>query len=249
MSIEVIPSMDFWEGKATRLRRGNFEEKEFFNRDPVAHAKQWEDVGATLYHRVNVNGGKEGGWNEKNGAIISGVTNQLTIPVQIGGGIRDRETVERLLKTRDQITLVVGSILFLNPEKVTQWIEEWGPEVFMGDFGFFEDKIVIKGWQEGVNASIHEAVSRLKALRLNRVIVTDKSRDGVGEGPNLKLVERVADEGIEVVISGGVATEKHLKEIAAFKDHPQIVGVILGRRLYETDGAQFFKKAFHILQT
>jgi phosphoribosylformimino-5-aminoimidazole carboxamide ribotide isomerase len=245
--IEVIPSMDFLNGRPVRLHQGDYSSVTGYDVDPVKRAEMWQELGATRYHMVNLTGAAENSC-EDDWEIIESIIRALKIDVQIGGGVRTDKIIERLLSVRGDVQLILGTMLLTSPEIVKEWALRYGADRFIGDIGFTGDEVLIRGWQEQTGLSVTDAVSRIKDLGLSRLVLTNKNRDGAGTGPDLSKVSEVALQGIDVVISGGVSTDQHIEDISRLRENPRVTGLILGRRLYEPDGASFFTNALQKLQ-
>jgi phosphoribosylformimino-5-aminoimidazole carboxamide ribotide isomerase len=221
-----IPAIDLQGGRCVRLSRGEFDQETVYGDDPVAMALRWQAAGAARLHVVDLDGAREG--SPRNHDAIAAIAATLSIPVQVGGGIRDAETVEKLL-----FLGVDRCILGTRAAQDRVWAEEmfraFGERLILG-IDAKDGKVAIKGWVETTELTAAELALALKAAGARRVIYTDISRDGMLTGPNVEATARLAAEtGLAIIASGGMSTLDDLRRLA---QHPGIEGAIIGRALY-----------------
>jgi len=221
-----IPAIDLLGGRCVRLRQGDYAQETVYGEDPVAMALRWQATGAARLHVVDLDGAREG--SPCNHDVIAGMAMTLDIPVQVGGGIRDAATVEKLL------TLGIDRcILGTRAAQDRAWAEEmfrsFGDRLILG-IDAKNGQVAIKGWQETTGLTAVELALALKPAGAMRIIYTDISRDGMLTGPNVEATARLAAEtGMAIIASGGMSTLDDLRRLAL---HPGIEGAIIGRALY-----------------
>ncbi|HEY3378439.1 MAG TPA: 1-(5-phosphoribosyl)-5-[(5-phosphoribosylamino)methylideneamino]imidazole-4-carboxamide isomerase [Armatimonadota bacterium] len=221
-----IPAIDLLGGHCVRLSQGDYAQQTVYGDDPVAMALRWQHAGGQRLHVVDLDGAKEG--SPRNHDVIAAIAMTLDIPVQVGGGIRDVETVEKLL------TLGVNRcILGTRAAQDRPWAEEmfrrFGDRLILG-IDAKDGLVAVKGWVETTNLTAVELANALKPFGAARIIYTDISRDGMLTGPNVAATARLAEEtGMAVIASGGMSTLDDLHRLA---EHPGIEGAIIGRALY-----------------
>ncbi|OPZ87037.1 MAG: 1-(5-phosphoribosyl)-5-((5-phosphoribosylamino)methylideneamino) imidazole-4-carboxamide isomerase [bacterium ADurb.Bin429] len=221
-----IPAIDLQGGRCVRLAQGEFDRETVYGDDPVAMALRWQAAGATRLHVVDLDGAREG--SPRNHDVIAAIATALSIPVQVGGGIRDAETVEKLL-----FLGVDRCILGTRAAQDRAWAEEmfraFGERLILG-IDAKNGRVAIKGWVETTELTAIELALALKAAGARRVIYTDISRDGMLTGPNVEATARLAAEtGLAIIASGGMSSLDDLRRLAR---HSGIEGAIIGRALY-----------------
>ena len=224
-----IPSIDLLDGQCVRLTQGDYARETVYSDDPVAVALRWQAAGGTRLHVVDLDGARDG--SPRNHDIIAGIAMTLDIPLQVGGGIRDAETVEKLL-----LLGVERCIVGTRAAQDRAWAEEmfriFGERLILG-IDAKNGQVAIKGWRETVPMTAIELALALKSAGAARVIYTDISRDGMLNGPNVALTARLAAEtGMAIIASGGMSSLDDLRRLAQC---PGIEGAVIGRALYTGD--------------
>jgi len=226
----VIPAIDLKDGKCVRLRQGSMDDVTVFSDDPVAVADQWIEAGARRLHIVDLDGASSGG--PKNSELIHAITsNYPDVPIQVGGGIRDEDTVQAYLDVGVQY-VIIGTQAVSAPHFVNDLCLEFPGHIIVG-LDAKDGKVAIDGWSK---LSHHDAVDMAKHFEADGVaaiVFTDISRDGMMRGLNVEATEELASSiHIPVIASGGVTDEDDIKRLCEC-DEEGIVGVIVGRALYE----------------
>ncbi|HOF88102.1 MAG TPA: 1-(5-phosphoribosyl)-5-[(5-phosphoribosylamino)methylideneamino]imidazole-4-carboxamide isomerase [Armatimonadota bacterium] len=221
-----IPAIDLQGGRCVRLAQGEFDRETVYGDDPVAMALRWQAAGAARLHVVDLDGARDG--SPRNHDVIAAIAATLRIPVQVGGGIRDAETVEKLL-----FLGVDRCILGTRAAQDRAWAEEvfraFGERLILG-LDAKDGRVAIKGWVETTELTAVALALALKAAGARRVIYTDISRDGMLTGPNVEATARLAaDTGLAIIASGGMSAMDDLRRLAR---SPGIEGAIIGRALY-----------------
>jgi phosphoribosylformimino-5-aminoimidazole carboxamide ribotide isomerase len=231
--MEIIPAIDIRGGRCVRLLQGDYERETVFADDPAAVARRWRDAGAKRLHVVDLDGAHEG--HPVNRSTVEKIIAAVDIPVQLGGGIRDLETVRRYLgggvdrvvlgtaAVKDQALLVSALALF--PGRVAVGVDARGGIV------------VTEGWREASAVTAVDLLGQLAELGVPRVIYTDTLRDGTLTEPNFVALEtilsddRLSARHLRVIYSGGVSAIGHLRRLAA----TSVEAAIVGRALYTGD--------------
>lgn len=224
----VIPAIDLKEGRCVRLAQGRMDQESVYSEDPVQMAKHWESKGAERLHVVDLNGAVTG--RPIHRSLIKEMARSIQIPMEIGGGIRDLETIEDYLSS-GVTWVILGTVAFQNPILIKE-----ASALFPGKIILSLDakggKVAIQGWNEIVPLEMSDMVKRFEGIDLSAVIFTDIERDGMGTGLNWELTKALAQvTSIPVIASGGISRIEeieHLKEL----EPVGVVGVIVGRALY-----------------
>jgi phosphoribosylformimino-5-aminoimidazole carboxamide ribotide isomerase len=225
--MEVIPAIDLKAGRCVRLFQGDFSQETVFSEDPMGVARGWQEQGATLLHVVDLDGAAAG--NPANLAVIEAIVSDLSIPVQVGGGIRSRSTADALLAAGVN-RVVIGTAAIENPEMVAGLCQEYGGGRVVVAVDARDGLVAIKGWTEASRVTALELARQMARLGVPRLLYTDISRDGTMTEPNFSAnAELVAKSGLKVQASGGVSSLDHIRQLA----QTGAEGVIIGTALYQ----------------
>jgi phosphoribosylformimino-5-aminoimidazole carboxamide ribotide isomerase len=224
--IELIPAIDIRGGRCVRLYQGDYTRETVFSDDPVAVARRWQAEGAPRLHLVDLDGAREG--RPVNAGIVVGIARAVSIPCQLGGGIRSLNTVERYLTSGVQ-RVILGSVAVEQPAVLGAAVSRFGEAIIVG-VDARSGRVALHGWQERSDEKAEELMRRLVAVGVRRFVYTDIARDGTLRGPNLAATARVArDIPAPVIASGGIATLDHIRRLSKIG----VEGAILGRALYD----------------
>jgi phosphoribosylformimino-5-aminoimidazole carboxamide ribotide isomerase len=229
--MEVIPAIDLLDGKCVRLYQGDYDRASVFNNNPVEVAIRWFELGATKLHVVDLDGAKQG--ESMNLGAIESIVRAIPIPVQVGGGLRDRISVARLLDLGVQRT-ILGTIAVEQPELVGELCREFPQKIVVG-IDARNGKVATKGWLETSEVSAIDLARSMVECGVAAIIYTDIQRDGTLSGPNLDALRELADSvEIPIVASGGVSSLTDLLSLLALEPLG-VTGVIVGRAIYTGD--------------
>jgi phosphoribosylformimino-5-aminoimidazole carboxamide ribotide isomerase len=229
----IIPAVDIKSGKCVRLFQGRADEETVFSNDPEDVALRWQDEGARLLHVVDLDGAFEG--RPVNREIIKAVISRLSIPVQIGGGIRSMDAALDYIDA-GAYRVVVGTRAFSDPDWLSELTEELGDKLAVG-VDVKEGRVATGGWLEFINTTSVEAVEYLSRIGVKRIIYTEVIKDGTLEGPNFEGIKRIADNSpIPVIVSGGVGEIDDIVSIYRMR-RLGVEGVIVGMALYKGEFA------------
>ena len=229
-TFEIIPAIDILDGKCVRLTRGKYNKAEEFSTNPLEVAKKWIDTGAKRLHVVDLNGAKEGYPANRN--TILDIVKHCKVKIQLGGGIRTSETIEKYLNEGVSF-VVLGTQAFKDPEFLKKMLNLYGEKIIVG-LDLKNKKIALSGWTETSNLTINELSKYFDGIK--QIIYTDISKDGTLTGINLKSIEEVAEAvKSNLIVSGGISSIQDIGAILNLKKqkHPHISGVITGKALYK----------------
>lgn len=237
----IIPAIDLRAGKCVRLVEGRLDRETVYSDNPMAVARIWEGNGARLLHVVDLDGAFAG--SPKNLETINSIIEAISIPVQVGGGIRDIPTIDRLLQMGVS-RVILGTVAIRNPELVQEACDRFGDRIVVG-IDARDGKVAIEGWGLTAEKDALELVNEVSKMGIKRVIFTDISRDGTLKGPNLEAIKKlVTSAEIKVIASGGVSTIDDIKALNELK-YLGIEGVIVGKALYA--GTVSFEEALQVV--
>jgi phosphoribosylformimino-5-aminoimidazole carboxamide ribotide isomerase len=222
----VIPAIDLKDGKCVRLLQGKKDMVTVYSEDPVSMARHWAGLGAELLHLVDLDGAFTG--NQDNFDVIAAIRKAIDIPVQVGGGIRDYETVERLIGLGID-RAILGTSAVKDPDMVKKACERFPGKVLVG-VDASDGKVAVKGWEEVTEHSAVDFAKKMQDLGASSIIFTDISRDGMLSGPNISAMAGMVKElRIPVIASGGVSSIGDIDALLEIKD---LWGAITGKALY-----------------
>ena len=229
--MEVIPAIDLLDGKCVRLYQGDYNQASVFNDNPVEVARQWASEGATRLHVVDLDGAKEG--KSVNLSVIKAIANAIDIPLQVGGGLRDRNGVATLLDTGVQ-RAILGTVAVEKPELVTELCQEFPQRIVVG-IDARNGMVATRGWLETSEVAATDLAQRMAQQGAAAIIYTDIHRDGTLSGPNMSALRELAESiDIPVIASGGVSSLTDLLSLLSLEPIG-VTGVIVGRAIYTGD--------------
>ena len=229
----VIPAIDLIGGKCVRLYQGDFARQTTYEKDPVQQGREFQAVGFSRLHVVDLEGAREG--TGQNRLVIQEVVKALKIPVQVGGGIRTRQDIAQLLGFGVSY-LIVGTSALASPDEVTRWVDEWGPESLIVGLDLKMGKLRSEGWLEQSEVGLDEVCERIVRWGIPQVICTDVESDGTLDHPNYQTYEDLGERlsgSIQLIAAGGVSQPEHIARLKRIG----VSGAVVGRALYEGDVA------------
>jgi len=226
----LIPAIDLKEGRCVRLRQGRMEDNTVFSDDPVAVAGRWYNAGAKRLHLVDLDGAFAG--KPKNAEVIHQIAAAYPdLPIQIGGGIRDEETIEAYLEAGVQY-VIIGTKAVNTPHFVADVALEFAGHIIVG-LDAKDGKVAIDGWSKLSHHDVIDLAQKFADNGVEAIIYTDISRDGMMQGVNVEATARLARAiKIPVIASGGITNMDDIHALGAVA-HEGIIGAITGRAIYE----------------
>ncbi len=227
----IIPAIDIKGGKCVRLRRGQMSTAKVFSNSPLEIVKSWVSQGAQLIHVIDLDGAKNG--LPINDNIIKKIVRSFNeIDFQVGGGIRNIQSAASYLEAGVS-KIILGTQAIKEPSLIKKLCSLYPGRIVLA-VDFYKGKIKKSGWAEGTNLTPEEVISLFSSLPLAAIVITDISRDGMMNGPNISVTLELASlSSIPVIVSGGIANLDHIKKIISANSENRISGVICGRSLYE----------------
>lgn len=224
----VIPAIDLKEGKCVRLEQGLMERDTVFCDNPAGQAMEWERQGAELLHIVDLDGAFAGA--PQNRGAIEAIIKDLTIPTQLGGGIRDIPTIESYLALGIG-RVILGTAAQRNPALVEEACRLFPGRVVVG-IDAKDGMVAVQGWAEVTGVTAIELARKFEGFGVAAIIYTDISRDGMMQGPNIAATRELAESiTIPVIASGGVSSLKDIENLLAIESSG-VSGVITGKAIY-----------------
>ncbi|RMH37066.1 MAG: 1-(5-phosphoribosyl)-5-[(5-phosphoribosylamino)methylideneamino]imidazole-4-carboxamide isomerase [Nitrospirae bacterium] len=226
--MQILPAIDLKQGRCVRLRQGLMEQETRYSDDPVAVAQHWQSLGAPALHLVDLDGAIEGA--PRNLPHVEAIVKSLTIPVQVGGGIRSLGTIHRYLSL-GVFRVVLGTAAVEDPTMLGEACRRFPGRIVVG-LDVRDGQVALKGWTHLTAMTVEDCLARLSRYDLGGIVFTDISKDGMLAGPNVEALKAIAQRSpFPVVASGGITT---IDDIYAVKQlGAKISGVIIGKALYE----------------
>jgi len=230
MSLLIIPAIDLKDGKCVRLRQGRMDQATVFSDDPVATARRWVEAGAKRLHIVDLNGALSG--QPVNAGAIEAIVRAFPeVSVQVGGGIRDEETIQAYLDCGVRY-VILGTKAVNAPHFVSDVCAEFPGHIIVG-LDAKDGKVAIDGWSKLSGHDVIDLAKRYQNEGVEAIVYTDIGRDGMMTGVNVEATTRLASAiSIPVIASGGISTLDDIRKLCAIAD-TGVVGAIVGRALYE----------------
>lgn len=222
----IFPAIDIKDNKCVRLLQGDFNKVNTYGNDPSVIAKKWEDKGSKFIHVVSLNGARgEGNVNDRS---IKRILDTVNIPIQIGGGIRDKNRVKELLDLGVN-RVIVGSMAVKNKELLKDLIKEYKEKIVVS-IDAKDGKVAIEGWEEISNIDSLQLCKELEEMGVKTIVYTDISKDGMMIGPNFDIYDKISKEtSLDIIASGGITTIEDVKKLSSIN----LYGAIIGKALYE----------------
>jgi phosphoribosylformimino-5-aminoimidazole carboxamide ribotide isomerase len=224
----IIPALDLKEGRCVRLSQGRMDQESIYSEKPVQMAKHWESKGAERLHVVDLNGAVTGKPYHK--SLIKEITKSVHIPVEVGGGIRDLETVEGYLSLGVE-WVILGTVAFQNRLLIEKACQRFPGKVILS----IDAKggwVAIQGWKEIVSTDTIDLAKQFEGMGLSAIIFTDVERDGMSTGLNWEMTRALArSTSIPVIASGGVSRIEDIEHLMPLESDG-VIGIIVGRALY-----------------
>ena len=223
--MKIIPAIDLMEGKVVRLYKGDPQQKTIYSDNPVDVAKKWEKNGADMLHIVDLDATLGRGSNLD---IIRKIIDNVSIPIEVAGGLRSESTVSDVAKISQRV--VIGTLAFTDREVLKKLLEKLGAEKIVISVDHKDGEIVTHGWQKGTGKKLIDSIKEFLKLGFSEFLLTNVNRDGTLEGPDLKFLELACNlENANVIASGGIS---NVEDVIKVKEKKSF-GVILGKALYE----------------
>ena len=221
----ILPAIDLLEGRCVRLEQGDYGRVTRFGDDPLAVARGFLAEGAAALHVVDLDGARLG--RPVHADVVLALCREAYVPVQVGGGIRAAEDVERYLDGGAE-RVVLGTVAARDAGWLGEIIEQWGPDRVAAAVDARRGRVVVEGWTETCGVSVDRLLDRLELTGLCTVVYTDTRRDGTLTGPDVEGTARIVRRGFRTFAAGGIRTASHLTALR----RAGAVGAVLGSALY-----------------
>lgn len=225
--MRVIPAIDLRGGRCVRLVQGRLDRETVYGDDPVAVARRWQAAGAEMLHVVDLDGAFGG--VPRHLEVIGAIAAATGLPLQVGGGIRDLEAVDRVLGAGAR-RVILGTAAVEEPALVEEACAHYPGRILVG-IDARGGRVAIKGWAEETARPAADLAAEMRERGVEEIIFTDIGRDGTLSGPNLDALREVAAAGVRVIASGGVAALDDVRRLRALAP-AGVCGVIVGKALY-----------------
>lgn len=222
----IFPAIDILDGQCVRLIQGDYNREKVYSNSPVDMAKQWEKKGAEYIHIVDLNGAKTG--VSINKEIIKEIANTVSIPVQVGGGIRSVDTIKYYLENGVS-RVIIGTAAINNQQFLQEAIETFGEKIAVS-IDARNGYVATDGWTDTSDVSALDLIKKLEEVGVKTIVYTDIAKDGMLQGPNLTEQQTINKATkMDVIASGGVTTKEDVENLRQLN----MYGAIIGKALYD----------------
>jgi phosphoribosylformimino-5-aminoimidazole carboxamide ribotide isomerase len=224
----IIPAVDIKDGRCVRLLQGRKDAETVYSDDPVQMAKKWESQGAELIHVIDLDGAFQ--QHPQNNDVIKKTVEQLDIPIQVGGGIRNEKTIRQYIEVGVE-RVIIGTEAIKNPKLVKKACNAFPGQIVVA-IDARRGMVAIEGWTQATLIKAIDLAKRFEDCGVAAINFTDIDRDGMQTGPNIEEIRRIAEAiSIPVIASGGVSTIDDIKNLLPL-NAMGITGIIIGKALY-----------------
>jgi phosphoribosylformimino-5-aminoimidazole carboxamide ribotide isomerase len=226
--IELIPALDIIEGKCVRLTQGDYEKKTVYNENPLEIARQFEDIGLSRLHLVDLDGARKG--QVVNLKVLDSICNKTKLCIDFGGGIKTDEDLERVFNAGASLA-AIGSIAVKNKDLFFSWITKYGADKLFLGADVKDEKIVVSGWKENTDISVFDFIKENYTAGIHTIFCTDVAKDGMLEGASVELYKKIIEScpKLNLVASGGVSSIADISRL----NEAGCKAVIIGKAIYE----------------
>jgi phosphoribosylformimino-5-aminoimidazole carboxamide ribotide isomerase len=229
----IIPALDLIDGKVIRLHQGDYTQQRKYSDNPLDYLTAYQHQGAEYFHIVDLSGAKNP--NLRQITLIKTLLESITIPTQVGGGIRTQDDIDLLLNAGAN-RVVIGSVAITSPDIVKHWFKQYGADKLVLALDIRIDNhnnkyIAIHGWQENSLKTLEQVIDDYLTVGLEHVLCTDIAKDGTLTGPNINLYQDISKQYPEIALqaSGGISSLDDIKALTT----SDVTGIIIGRALLE----------------
>ncbi|HWY10912.1 MAG TPA: 1-(5-phosphoribosyl)-5-[(5-phosphoribosylamino)methylideneamino]imidazole-4-carboxamide isomerase [Bacteroidia bacterium] len=226
--IQIIPAIDVIEGKCVRLTQGDYSQKTIYNENPLEVARQFEDIGITRLHLVDLDGAKKG--EVVNLKVLENIALKTNLIIDFGGGIKNDSTLENVFNAGATF-VTIGSLAVKQPEVLFSWIKKYGADKIILGADVKGESITIGGWLETTNINVIDFMKINYVKGIENIFCTDISKDGLLQGPSIDLYKKImtAIPELKLIASGGVSSMNDIYQLEKFG----CSGIIVGKAIYE----------------
>ncbi|GAA6279723.1 1-(5-phosphoribosyl)-5-[(5-phosphoribosylamino)methylideneamino]imidazole-4-carboxamide isomerase [Enterocloster bolteae] len=225
--MQLYPAIDMKNGQCVRLRQGAFKDITIYSDAPEKVAAHWQEKGASFLHLVDLDGALAG--YSVNEEVIRRIADTVSIPIEIGGGIRSKEAVDRMLDLGVR-RVIIGTKAAEHPEFLRDMVRTFGEEAIVAGVDAKDGMVAVEGWEKVSSLTASDLCLTMKEFGVRHIVYTDISRDGMLSGPNVEATRKLTEEtGLDIIASGGVSCMEDLKCL----HEAGIRGAIIGKALYE----------------
>lgn len=225
--MQLYPAIDMKNGQCVRLRQGAFKDITIYSDAPEKVAAHWQEKGASFLHLVDLDGALAG--YSVNEEVIRRIADTVSIPIEIGGGIRSGEAVECMLGLGVR-RVIIGTKAVEHPEFLRDMVRTFGEEAIVAGVDAKDGMVAVEGWEKVSSLTARDLCLTMKEYGVRHIVYTDISRDGMLSGPNVEATRKLTEEtGLDIIASGGVSCMEDLKCL----HEAGIRGAIIGKALYE----------------
>ena len=224
----ILPAIDLKDGEAVRLYKGDYNNKKVYSKEPEKLAVQFEQMGAKIIHLVDLDGAKNGYC--ANYETIKKIREAVSIKIELGGGIRDKKTVDMYLNELKIDRIILGTAAITDFNFLKEILNDYGSEKIVVGVDIKDNFVSTSGWTKTTNVNYIDFIKELEKIGIKYIIVTDISKDGTLSGPNFELYKKIKENtNINFIVSGGIKNKEDVLKVANLNYY----GCIIGKAYYD----------------
>lgn len=224
----ILPAIDLKDGEAVRLYKGDYNNKKVYSKEPEKLAVQFEQMGAKIIHLVDLDGAKNGYC--ANYETIKKIREAVSIKIELGGGIRDKKTVDMYLNELKIDRIILGTAAITDFNFLKEILNDYGSEKIVVGVDIKDNFVSTSGWTKTTNVNYIDFIKELEKIGIKYIIVTDISKDGTLSGPNFELYKKIKENtNINFIVSGGIKNKENVLKVANLNYY----GCIIGKAYYD----------------
>lgn len=228
--MQIIPAVDLLDGKVVRLEQGDYNKVKVYSENPLETAERWKNEGAKTLHVVDLDGARDG--KPKNLAVVSEIARKTGLGIELGGGIRDFQTIEKAFGIGVS-KVILGTTVITKRNFSRKCITKYSGEKIVFSLDARNKQIFTQGWGLDSGYEIGDLIKEFEPIGLKRIIYTDILSDGMMQGPNIEgIKELLKTTNLEIIASGGISSIEDIKKLKELEGQG-LKGVIIGKALYE----------------
>lgn len=230
--MQIIPAIDLYDNKVVRLYKGDYKNIKVYSEKPEEIIEYFQNIGIQRVHIVDLNAARDGNIKTNQKSIEKIIQSKKNLILEIGGGIRNKEVIKNYLEIGFDY-LILGTIAIKRMDFVEEVLSEFHSKKFIIGVDTKNEYVYVSGWEENSNLLLYDYLNKIQEWKIDQIILTDIQKDGTLEGPNIELLQKVLNlTNLKIISSGGISSKSDIEKLKNL-NHPNLIGVIIGKAFYE----------------